>query len=72
MTIARINKKFDRNSFNKEICEVINKFSENGNKFTNAEIIACLTGIYTETLKQCVNKESGKYIMQRIIDETFD
>lgn len=72
MSITRINKKFDRESFTNDICAIINRFSEHGNKFTNAEIISCLTAIYTETLKQSVGKESGKYMMQRIIDMTFD
>ncbi len=64
--------KFDTKQFINDLTEVINRYSENGNQFTNAEIVSGLTSVYTETLKQAINNKAGKYLMQKIIDSVFD
>lgn len=65
-------KKFDTKSFQKDIISVINKYSDKGNRFSNAEILSGMISIVIETVRQAVaDKEAGKYLLHRIIDESF-
>ena len=63
---------FNTEGFQKEIIEIINKYSDKGNQFSNAEITAAMTSIYIEVIKQAVsNKVAGKYLFTRIIEDAF-
>lgn len=64
--------KFDRDGFQDEVINVINKYSENGNEFANAEIVAGLTSIFISVVKQAItDKKAGKYLMESIIEDAF-
>lgn len=47
--------KFDTEGFQKEIADVINKYSDKGNQFSNAEILAGMTSIYVATVQLAVS-----------------
>lgn len=62
--------KFDTDGFQKEITDVINKYSDKGNQFSNAEILASMTSIYVATVQLAVSdKEAVKYLLHKVIDE---
>jgi hypothetical protein len=64
--------KFDRAAFHKELSHVINKYSNQHNEFSNAEIVAGMTSIYIDVIKQgIVDKKAGKYLLENIIEEAF-
>ena len=61
---------FDTKGFQKEIIEIINKYSDKGNQFSNAEILAGMTSIYVATLQLAVkDKKAAKYLLDRVIEE---
>ena len=62
--------KFDTEGFHKEIADVINKYSDKGNQFSNAEILAAMTSIYVTTEQLAVSdKVAAKYLLDRVIEQ---
>lgn len=62
--------KFDTEGFQKEITDVINKYSDKGNQFSNAEILAAMTSIYVATVQLAVSdKVAAKYLLDRVIEQ---